>query len=66
MNQTLQDWTRTFRLTKTTLESESYATKDDILAQKRSMKNARAFKTPLKEMVNEIFNSKPPQAYLSF
>ena len=40
-SQTLQDWSRTFRLAKTTLEAESYATQADLSAQKGFMKSAQ-------------------------
>ena len=66
MSQNLQDWTRTFRLAKNTLDSEDFATKEDIAAQKQSMKNARAYKTSRKERINDKFDQVSPKYYASF
>ena len=66
MSQTLQDWSRTFRLAKTTLESEAFATRDKLATHKISMRSAREYKTPRKEVKDDGFDDKPPSFYNSF
>ena len=62
----IQDWSRTFRLAKTTLEAESYTAKDELAAQKVYMKSAREHKTIKEEALSDGFNNEPPGTYQIF
>ena len=66
MSQTLQDCSRTFRLTETTLEAEIFATREELAAQKICTRNAREYKIPRKEAPSDGFGDKPPSSYQSF
>ena len=66
MSQTLLDWSRAFPLGKSTLESESFATHDGLEAEKLSMRNARAYKTPQKGKLRQGPELNPFQSYRPF
>ena len=61
----MQGWSRTFRLVKNTLETETYATQDELAAHKKSMKSSREYKTPHKKSKGEGFDNTPLEAYSS-
>ena len=66
MRQTMKDWSRTFRLAKTTLETESFATKDILAARNLAMKSSRAYKTPRKESQADGLDMRHLKQYKSF
>ena len=66
MNQTLHTWTRIFRVVKSSLEAETFVTQDELMAEKRAIKETREYKTPKKIKVDEMFETSNISNYSPF
>ena len=66
MGQTLQNWSRSFWLVKTTLESETFLARVKLAAQKLFMRTVQAYKTPGKELPYDSYDARPPKKYNPF
>ena len=52
-------------LLEKTLQTESIATQDNLMAEKKEMKLGREYKTPKKAKIESILKSPPPVNYPS-
>ena len=66
MSQTLQVWSKAFRLTMNPVEDNSYTTHENLTEGSKTMKESRTFKTPKKLKLEETLTSPLPPNYKSF